>query len=462
MSTEETSDDILDALFAALDDLDEPEGTNSAEPGGEYGCSDLTVPNRLDPSKDFVADPGDSKGTTRIKRMIWAKSRLEAKDDQVSAQYRHSEVVTPNHLDPSIPFVSDPMDDQETVERKKRIWGKAKYALLKEMPGNGDPEIAIADPYDVTDAHKRAAAFDKESKDRMHVLLKNAFGSNLENVYRKLQPVSDPGFLGVLHDEFPIFSEVTNSAMEQVGLFWRLQEETGSKQPFRLRPMLLVGAPGMGKTAYSRCLAELLSVPFHEIQFASTTAGFVLSGTSPMWSNAKAGKVFDAVVNGRVANPVILLDEIDKMMTDPRYRPDGPLYSLLERDSATLFVDEYAGFPIDASYISWVATANEAHAIPEPILSRLDVFEVPEPNEEQARKTALSVYGKVLRTEPWGVLFEAEPGADVVSILAGLSPREASIAIGKALGRACAAGRSRVMPEDLDRTGVKRLKAGFI
>ena len=390
-------------------------------------------PNHQDPRKDFVPDPNDDKETTRLKRMLWARTRMLIEEQEA--------------LKGSSGAGKTPARDQY---------------LYSEPFGPGLPGIAIADPDEILDAYKRAASFDKESKDRMHALLKKAFGSDLERVERTLSPVSDPGFLAVLDDEFPLFAEATASAMEQIGLFWRLQDETGEAQPFRLRPMLLAGAPGMGKTAYSRCLAELLSVPFHDIQMASATAGFVLSGTSPMWSNAKAGRIFDAVVSGKAANPIILLDELDKMSSDPRHRPEGPLYSLLERDSAAVFMDEYAGFPIDASYISWVATANDIKAIPEPILSRLDVFEVPEPTAEQARKTAISVYKRILRTEPWGALFEEEPGAEVVSILAGMSPREARIAIGRALGRACAAGRGHVEPEDLSRAEPKRLKAGFI
>lgn len=417
-------------------------------------------PNHMDTSEAFVPDPADDRETTGRKlnqyltaaRLKNTEAMLETRDS-----YHYSEPVRPNHTDPSRDFVADPMDDKKTSDEKRKIWAQKKYEHMKRTP-----VIAIADPDDISDAFKRACSFDNEGRDRMHSLLRRVFGRDLERVERYLVPVNNPGFLSVLNDEFPLFSEVTNSVIEQLSLFWRLQEATEEAQSFRLRPMLLVGGPGMGKSAYSRCLAELLSVPFSEIQMASATAGFVLSGTTPMWSNAKAGMVFDSVVAGRTANPIILLDELDKMNDDPRYRPEGALYSLLERDSAAIFTDEYVGFPIDASYISWVATANDTKAIPAPILSRLDVFEVPVPTIDVARRTALSVYKKVLRTEPWGVLFEGEPGEDVIDLMASMSPREASLAIGRAFGKACVAGRGYVTPEDMAKVEVKRLKAGFI
>ena len=102
---------------------------------------------------------------------------------------------------------------------------------------------------------------------------------------------------------------------------------------------------------------------------SSLTAGWILSGASAQWKNAKPGKVFDALVNGDYANPVIVVDEIDKAGGDSQYDPLGSLYTLLEHDTACDFVDEFAEVPIDASDVVWIATANDAQysgADPEP------------------------------------------------------------------------------------------------
>ena len=72
----------------------------------------------------------------------------------------------------------------------------------------------------------------------------------------------------------------------------------------------------------------------------------------------EGGKVFEALVEGEYANPVIVVDEIDKASADAQYDPLGALYSLLEHDTAGSFIDEFAEVAIDASQVIWVATAN--------------------------------------------------------------------------------------------------------
>ncbi|OXH83861.1 AAA family ATPase, partial [Burkholderia multivorans] len=99
-------------------------------------------------------------------------------------------------------------------------------------------------------------------------------------------------------------------------------------------------------------------------------------------------KVFDALVNGSYANPVIAVDEIDKAGADAQYDPLGALYALLEHDTARAFVDEFAEVPIDAGNVIWIATANDAHAIPEPLLNRMNVYEIAPPDAAGARRIA--------------------------------------------------------------------------
>ena len=69
---------------------------------------------------------------------------------------------------------------------------------------------------------------------------------------------------------------------------------------------------------------------------SSLTAGWILSGASSQWNNAKPGKVATALIHGEYANPLMVLDEVDKAGGDARYDPMGPLYGLLERDTARM------------------------------------------------------------------------------------------------------------------------------
>lgn len=81
----------------------------------------------------------------------------------------------------------------------------------------------------------------------------------------------------------------------------------------------------------------------------------------------------------------MVVDEIDKARGEHAYDPLGALYSLLEHDTAQEFVDEFADVAVDASQIIWVATANDERSIPEPILNRVNVYNVQSATFEQAR-----------------------------------------------------------------------------
>ena len=105
------------------------------------------------------------------------------------------------------------------------------------------------------------------------------------------------------------------------------------------------------------------------VPMSSMTAGWLLSGASSQWKGSRPGKVFEALVDGQYANPVIVVDEIDKASADAQYDPLGALYSLLEHDTAHSFVDEFAEVAIDASQVIWVSTANDERSVPEPILT---------------------------------------------------------------------------------------------
>jgi ATP-dependent Lon protease len=194
---------------------------------------------------------------------------------------------------------------------------------------------------------------------------------------------------------------------------------------------------------------------------SSLTAGWILGGASSQWKNAKPGKVFETFLNGDYANPVMVVDEIDKASGEGQYDPLGALYSLLELHTAMRFVDEFAEVPIDASGAVWFATANDAARIPEPILNRMHVYQIEAPDAEGAARIAVSIYREIRGAHDWGKGFPEVPGAAVVEKLAELSPREMRRAVLAAFGNAKIAGRAELSPEDVqDARGAKR-RIGF-
>jgi ATP-dependent Lon protease len=261
--------------------------------------------------------------------------------------------------------------------------------------------------------------------------------------------------MDALYQDLPNFGAVLDDIKRQLSLCVK------SKDPLEISPMLLLGDPGIGKTHFAKRLSQLLGTGFGFISMSTLTAGWIIGGTSSQWKNAKPGKVFETFLRGEYANPVMVVDEIDKAGGESTYDPLGAMYSLLEHDTAREFIDEFVELPIDASEVVWVATANDARAIPEPILNRMNVYEIEAPDYEAACRIAQSIYTEIRDSHDWGSRFAPQLEKEVLDVLAQMSPRDMRKALNKAFGSASLAGRDALNTADVEPARVKRARIGF-
>src|SRR3954471_4545512 len=333
---------------------------------------------------------------------------------------------------------------------------KKEGDLMSDTVAKPQPVIPIAgfkDVYDVPAVEKALHELPAGANEGLRAVYEKMLrlGGQCSTVKPAALQEMDP-----LLDDLPNFSEVLEDIRKHLALC------IDSNDSVELPPMLLLGEPGIGKTHFARKVSELLGTGFGFVPMSSLTAGWVLSGASSQWKNAKPGKVFDTFLNGDYANPVIVVDELDKAGTDGQYDPLGALYELLEIDTATRFVDEFVEVPIDTSGAVWLATANDASRIPAPVLNRMAVYEIEAPDEAGARRIAQTIYSEIRNGHDWGRRFPEMPSDATLDKLASMAPRELRRAIQSAFGTAKLAGRAEVEPDDVQVSrGGRRQKIGF-
>lgn len=261
--------------------------------------------------------------------------------------------------------------------------------------------------------------------------------------------------LDPLYEDCPNFTEVLDDLSRYLGL------ALAGGSNINVMPVLLLGDPGVGKTHFGKRLASVLGTEFEFISMNALSAGFVITGSSSSWKGAKCGKVAERLVRGKFANPVVLLDEVEKATGSTQSDPMAALYQLLEPETSRAFHDEFIDVDLDASQVFWVLTANSLEGIPPALLSRMAVYEVPTPTPEQAAGIARRVYLALLK-ELKLKDFEPTLADAVLGKMSEISPREMRKVLLDGLGFAVEAGRTRLTPDDvrIRADGGKR-KIGF-
>ena len=149
--------------------------------------------------------------------------------------------------------------------------------------------------------------------------------------------------------------------------------------------LCFAGPPGCGKTSLAKVIGEALGRPCVSVPLGGVWDEAHIRGLPPSFRAPEPGLIVRGLAEAKVRNPVVILDEIDKVSrrTSNVGNPSAALLELLDPAQNTAFVDRYAGVPVDLSEVMWIGTANDLEAMPPPLRDRMEVIEVPGYTDEE-------------------------------------------------------------------------------
>lgn len=196
------------------------------------------------------------------------------------------------------------------------------------------------------------------------------FVTSLSWKHPKFTPIDLNRAEKILDEDHYGLKKVKERIIQQIAVMALNRKQYGSI-------LLFVGAPGTGKTSIGQSIARALNREYVRISLGGIRDEAEIRGHRRTYIGAMPGRIMEGIKRSGVSNPVVVLDEVDKLAKDYGGDPASALLEVLDPEQNSTFTDHYMNVPYDLSNVLFVCTANSTDTIPEPLLNRMEVIDFP-------------------------------------------------------------------------------------
>ncbi len=247
----------------------------------------------------------------------------------------------------------------------------------------------------------------------------------------------------ILDEDHYGLEEVKERILESLAV---MQLNPDSKAPI----ICFVGPPGVGKTSLGQSIARAMGRKFERLSLGGLHDEAELRGHRRTYIGSMPGRILQALRRAEVTNPLIMLDEIDKLGRDFRGDPSAALMEILDPAQNKEFRDNYLNLPYDLSKVMFITTANTLEGIPRPLLDRMEVMEVSGYSDMEKRAIAASYLIPRQRTEAGLGEDQIQIGTDTLAQIIRRYTREAGVReLERVIGRLCRKRARQVVEGDI-------------